>query len=97
MSVSNYQEISVATGVTGPAIPVHNVNSNLGVQVVPASGGSAKLQYSLFTSPETDAWIDWIHGVVTSTKCIDLAPSIRNIRLVSISGTATAVISGRAV
>lgn len=97
MAVSNYQEISVLTGVTGPSIPVDTANSSLGVQVVPAAGGSAKLQYSLFASPGTTAWVDWIHGTVTATKCIDLGPSIRNIRLVSISGTATAVISGRTV
>ena len=97
MSVSNYKEISVLTGVTGPAVPVDTANSSLGVQVVPASGGSAKLQYSLFASPAANAWVDWVHGTVTTTKCIDLGPSIRNIRLVSISGAATAVISGRTV
>lgn len=97
MSVSNYQEISVATGVTGPAIPVNSANSSLGVQVTPASGGSAKLQYSLFATPGTADWIDWTQGTIIATKAIDLGPMIRNIRLVSISGVATAVISGRAL
>jgi len=97
MAVSSYSEISVLTGVTGPAVSVDTINSDLGVQVTPAAGGSAKLQYSLFASPGATDWVDWMHGTVTATKCISIDPSIRNIRLVSVSGTARAVISGRSV
>lgn len=97
MATSSYQEISVATGVTGPTVSVDTISSDLGVQVTPAEGGSCKLQYSLFAAPGTLDWIDWIHGTITSAKCVDLSPSVRNIRLVSVSGAATAAISGRSI
>ena len=96
MATYVYQDISVATGATSPAVVVP-VNSSVGVQVTPVSGGSAYLQYSLYASPTSDQWITWIHGTVTATKSVDLSPSVRNVRLVSVSGAATAVMSGRAV
>lgn len=96
MAISIYESILVANGATGSAVAVP-VNSSVGVQITPASGGSAYLQYSLYTSPTSDQWITWIHGTVTATKCVDLSPSIRNIRVVSVSGAVTAVMSGRAV
>ena len=96
MATSIYQELSVATGTTGLAFEIP-VESSVGVQVTPASGGSAYLQYSLYASPTSDRWITWIHGTVTATKSVDLSPSVRNVRLVSVSGAATAVISGRCV
>jgi len=97
MSVSSYEQISVLTGATSPAVAVNVANSNIGVQVTPAAGGSAKLQYSLFATPGENDWIDWMQGTITATKCIAMDPSIRNIRLVSISGAATAAISGRSI
>jgi hypothetical protein len=95
MAVSNYQEISVLTGVTSPSIPVDTPNSSLGVQVFAA--GTAKLQYSLYANPGTDKWIDWIHGTIAGTKCVDLGPSVRFVRLVSVSGAASMAISSRAI
>lgn len=95
MSVSNYREISVATGATSAAIAVDPENSSLGVQVFAA--GTAKLQYSLYADPGTNKWIDWIHGAIAGTKCIDIGPSVRFVRLVSVSGAASMAISGRAI
>lgn len=95
MSTSVYVPFSVTTGVTGPAIDVP-VNSSVGVEIVPAAGGSCYLQYSLFATPVAETqWITWMHGTVTAAKSVDLSPSVRNIRLVSVSGAASAVLSGR--
>ena len=96
MAVSLYEELSVTTGVTSPLFSIP-VNSSVGVQITPASGGSAYLQYSLYSSPTVDQWITWIHGTVTTTKSVDLSPSIRCIRMVSVSGAASMAISGRTV
>ena len=91
MSASLYHEISVATGVTSNPFTIDFTHSSLSAQV--SAVGTARLEVSCFN--DEDIWEPWLYGDITGVKSVEIASSVRRVRLVSVTGAASVAISGR--
>lgn len=89
MSLVGTTHLSLTTAGTSDPVAILGHSNSVGVHLYAA--GTAKVQYTMFEAPTANEWIDWIYGSITaSNQAIDLAPSVKFVRIVSSSGAADA-------